>query len=557
MLTNVSLRIKLILLSGLALVTLVLSAITGIQGISFGIDGVEEIGRNRLPAVLALQKLKELQIALKSSTFEVALWENDPEAQDMFIDISKDKKQLWKSAEETWKTYESIPRSTEEIALWTKFSAEWKLWQSTDNDIIALIDQLSVNKDIVKQKEMFLKYYELGGKQRKSYQKAETLLKQVVEYNAKNVESVTKNAEYATKLAQKLMVGGSAFAILLTFALAMAVTRSILHQMGCEPAEAVSITRRIAGGDLTVQIDKTHGDENSLLGSLAFMQNHLRELIRGVQQSANELTSSAGALASDVASVTRNGQEERSAANETALEVKSIASRVSHMGESAETARKLSERAGSLSSEGQSVINSAAGEMGLISETVSHSSELIHNLGNYSAQISSIVSVIKEIADQTNLLALNAAIEAARAGEQGRGFAVVADEVRKLAERTGQSTKEITKMIDTIQNGVNEAVTSMQGVSTRVVDGVKLVQNSATTMQDIHNGAIDANQAVKEITTSLHEGNRSLQAIEEKMENIVAMVNNNNQAVEGMAGSARRIDELASKLIHSVQIFNI
>ena len=557
MLTNLSLRLKLILLSGLGLITLLLSAITGIEGISRGIDGVQEIGRNRLPAVLALQKLQELQIALKSSTFEVALWENDPEAQDMFVDIAKDKQRLWKSVDDSWKAYEKINRSTEEIKLWSKFSSEWNTWQQTDADIIKLIDQLAANKDMVKQKELFQKYYELGGKQRKSYLQAEGLLKNVVDYNASNVESVTQSAESATRFAQKLMIGGSIFAILLTLALAMAITSSILHQMGGEPAEAVSITKRIASGDLTVPIDKTHGDENSLLGSLAYMQNHLRELIRGVQQSANELTSSAGILASDVASVTRNGQEERAAANETALEVQSIANRVSQMGESAETARKLSERAGSLSSEGQSVINSAAGEMGQISDTVSHSSVLIHELGNYSNEISSIVGVIKDIADQTNLLALNAAIEAARAGEQGRGFAVVADEVRKLAERTSQSTREITKMIDTIQKGVNEAVLSMQGVSTRVVDGVKLVQHSAATMQDIHSGALDANQAVKDISLSLSEGSRSLQAIEEKMQNIVTMVNHNSQAVDGMAGSAQRIDEMATRLIRSVRIFNI
>ncbi len=557
MLTNVSLRLKLILLSGLGLITLLLSAITGIEGISRGIDGVQEIGRNRLPAVLALQKLQELQIALKSSTFEVALWENDPEAQDMFVDIAKDKQRLWKSVDETWNSYEKINKSAEEMNLWSKFSTEWNGWRQSDEEIIKLINQLAGNKDMTRQKELFQKYYELGGKQRKSYQQTESLLKQVVEYNAKNVESVTQSAESATRLAQRLMIGGSIFAILLTLALAMAITTSILHQMGGEPAEAVSITKRIASGDLTVQIDKTHGDENSLLGSLAYMQNHLRELIRGVQQSANELTNSAGTLANEVSSVTRNGVEERAAANETALEVQSIANRVSQMGESAETARALSERAGSLSSEGQAVINSAAGEMGLISETVSHSSELIHNLGNYSNEISSIVGVIKEIADQTNLLALNAAIEAARAGEQGRGFAVVADEVRKLAERTSQSTKEITKMIDTIQKGVTEAVTSMQGVSTRVVDGVKLVQNSAATMEDIHSGALDANHAVKDITLSLREGTRSLQAIEEKMQNIVTMVNHNSQAVDGMAGSAQQIGELANKLIRSVRIFNI
>ncbi|MFA6014529.1 MAG: methyl-accepting chemotaxis protein [Gallionellaceae bacterium] len=557
MLNNMNLRVKLVLLSGLGLIMLLAVSTTGILGIQSGISGVQEIGRNRLPAVLSLQKLQELQIAIKSSTYEVALWETDNEAQDMFKEIAKDKNKLWKSVDETWKTYESISKSSEEAALWKSFAAEWQVWRKTDDEMIKLIDQLGANSDPAMQKTLYQKYFQLGGQQRRSYMQAEKLLTQVVEFNANNVESVTQSAESVTQFAQKMMIGGTLISIILTIALAGTITTSILHQMGGEPAVAMEITRRISGGDLTVPIKIAHGDENSLLGSLASMQNNLRELIRGVLRSADELTHSAQTLANDVVSVAHNGQEERSAANETANEVQSISSHVSQMGDSAETARQLSERAGSLSSSGQAVINSAAGEMQLVSETVVRSSELIQSLGNQSTQISSIVGVIRKIADQTNLLALNAAIEAARAGEQGRGFAVVADEVRKLAERTSTSTEEITQMVSTIQNGVQEAVTSMQGVSMQVVDGVKLVQESAASMQDIHSGARDASSAVNDITISLQEGSRSLQAIDERMRNIVAMVNNNSEAVDGMAGSAKRIDELAGQLVKSVRLFKI
>src|ERR1035438_6566388 len=124
MLNNLSLRNKLVLLSGLGIAMLLLIAITGAFGIRSGIDGVQEIGRNRLPSVLALQKIKEFQISIKSSTYEVALWENDPEAQDMFAGIAKDKRGLWENVDAPWKTYERIPKSTEESKLWNEFSVE-------------------------------------------------------------------------------------------------------------------------------------------------------------------------------------------------------------------------------------------------------------------------------------------------------------------------------------------------------------------------------------------------------------------------------------------------
>ena len=157
MLNNASLRFKLVLLSGLGIIMLLLVAVTGTLGIRSGIDGVQEIGRNRLPSVLSLQKIKELQIALKSSTFEVALWENDAEAQDMFAGIAKDKKRLWNNVGEAWKAYEGITKSGEETDLWNRFSAEWNTWKKTDEEVIKLIDELAGNKDAAQQKTLFQK----------------------------------------------------------------------------------------------------------------------------------------------------------------------------------------------------------------------------------------------------------------------------------------------------------------------------------------------------------------------------------------------------------------
>ena len=557
MLRNLSLKLKLVLLGSITIIALAITIITGSLGIKSGIDGIQEIGHNRMPSLVALQQLREHQVALRSSTYETALWENDNEAQEMFSGIAKDKQTHWDQIAKVWQDYESISRSAEEDTLWKAFGVEWEKWKKLDQDTIKLILTLSNNTDAAQQKVLFQDYFMLGGQQRQAYLAAEKLLSQLVELNAKNVAEVTSNAEQATRLASKFMVILGGAAMIITLILAALITTSILRQMGGEPLDAMHFTHRIAEGDLNVAIPVHPDDKTSLLASMDDMQKHLRDLIRQIQRSAQELAGSAQALTSEAEQVARNGQEEHKAAQSAANAVDSITGQISLVDASADQALRLSNLAGTLSNEGQGVIGLAVREMENVSTAVNQSSELIQRLGSYSSQISSIVSVIKDIADQTNLLALNAAIEAARAGEQGRGFAVVADEVRKLAERTTTSTDEISTVVTTIQRGVAEAVESMHGASTRVAEGVGMVRNASGSMERIHAGAQDATGAVSGIHQALQESSASLAEIRTRMSNIVGMVTQNSGAVATMTESSRRIDELAANLTASTQRFRI
>jgi methyl-accepting chemotaxis protein len=245
------------------------------------------------------------------------------------------------------------------------------------------------------------------------------------------------------------------------------------------------------------------------------------------------------------------------AANATANTVGEITSSISRIGESAETARTLSSQAGELSRQGEAVVTRAAAEMERIETSVDSSADQIQRLSGYSDQISAIVGVIREIADQTNLLALNAAIEAARAGEQGRGFAVVADEVRKLAERTGKSTSEIAGMIASIQLGISDAVASMEQGRQSVRGGVAMVRDASSTMSSIQTGANEANAAVAKISSDLRDGSRNLGEISERMTNIVRLVDNNAGRIDAMSASAAELERLAGELTQSAAQFRL
>jgi len=184
-------------------------------------------------------------------------------------------------------------------------------------------------------------------------------------------------------------------------------------------------------------------------------------------------------------------------------------------------------------------------------------SNIIQSLEQQSNEISAIVNVIKEIADQTNLLALNAAIEAARAGEQGRGFAVVADEVRKLAERTSKSTQEIGTMIDKIQNGTREAVTNIESGVTTGISGVALANKAGESITQIKAEAANLAQVVSDISDALKEQSIASNDVAKNVEKIAQMTEENNTAALQSANSANYLEKLASSLHVSISHFKI
>ncbi|MDD2915886.1 MAG: methyl-accepting chemotaxis protein [Gallionella sp.] len=313
--------------------------------------------------------------------------------------------------------------------------------------------------------------------------------------------------------------------------------------------EAGEAAGAIAAGDLARPMPAARNDEvGALVFKLAAMRKNLHELVAAVHQTVKAVEQSAGELSASTSASAQEGKAQSEAASSMAASMEQLSTSIDQVEEHASEARAITQTSGKQSEDSGLIIHSAANEMRLMADAVNDTANTIRELQDFSGQISSIVNVIKEIADQTNLLALNAAIEAARAGEQGRGFAVVADEVRKLAERTTSSTQEITKMIANIQQVTQRAVLEMDGGVQRVNEGVELATKAGASVADIRSGSDQVTRAVDEITSTLKEQVSAAREIAKQVEQIAQGAEKSSATVAQTASSALHLEDLAREL---------
>ncbi|MCK6404574.1 MAG: methyl-accepting chemotaxis protein [Rhodocyclaceae bacterium] len=382
-------------------------------------------------------------------------------------------------------------------------------------------------------------------------------MEELVQLQGRILEESAAEAKAVYETSRSQMLIGLAAAVVLGFFLARWVVLSVTGPLGGEPGAVKEIAERIAGGDLGGTLTVRPGDERSLIAAMHKMQQNLRDMVSGLQRNAESVSSAAQQLSTSAAQVAIATSSQSEAASSMAAAVEQMTVSVNHVSERANETHTITSSTGTLSHEGNQVINQTLDEMREVARIVGEAAVTIERMGQNSQQISSIVQVIKDVADQTNLLALNAAIEAARAGEQGRGFAVVADEVRKLAERTTKATAEIGSMIGAVQTSATEAVDTMQLAVERVTVGVDRAHNASTAMTEISAGAETAVLMVNEISSALREQSVASNDIAANVEKIAQMSEENGAATREVAETAGLLERLAVEARASVAQFRL
>lgn len=346
----------------------------------------------------------------------------------------------------------------------------------------------------------------------------------------------------------------------MTTALIAAVGFFIYRHLTSSIATANLMAKRVAEGDLSGAAERqSRGNDEigELLQSLDRMRVDLAATIRSVLSSADSVANSATNLSSAAEQVAAGTQHQSEATSAAAAAVEELTVSIDHVGSGARDASDRAAHARELAISGGEGVEDATRRIGDVAVRVEDSSARMQQLSNHVLQIGSISVVISEVAEQTNLLALNAAIEAARAGEQGRGFAVVADEVRKLAERTTKSVAEISTVVGAIQSGAESALVSMQASRDMVKDVVEAAQTASSSMERICSTADTVKQSIGDISDALSEQRTVSVALAQNVEAIAQMSDENAAAVNAVSDTAHSLASVSQNLKQGIARFRI
>ncbi len=322
--------------------------------------------------------------------------------------------------------------------------------------------------------------------------------------------------------------------------------------------ESEKVLEVLASGDLTARLE---GEYRGNYRRLQQYVNNLGESLDNVIYEVNEAVHATASASSEISSsaeqMASGAQEQSVQTSEVATAVEQMTSTILQTSQNASSASESAKKSGEIATEGGEVVIQTVSGMNRIAEVVQRAANMVNELGKSSDQIGEIIQVIDDIADQTNLLALNAAIEAARAGEQGRGFAVVADEVRKLAERTTKATKEIESMIKQIQEDTSDAVSSISEGTDEVAKGRELANKAGDALKEIITSSKEVEDLIGQVAVAGEEQSSAAEQISKNIEAITSVSHESAAGTQQIARAAEDLNNLTDNLQNIVEKFRI
>ncbi|MXS18676.1 HAMP domain-containing protein [Pseudomonas oryzihabitans] len=525
-----------------AAVTLLLLvlAVTSAVGLNSLYQAEQDVETNWMASIAQTAKMDSLVLRLRLETLRMVASEDEQMKQTAAATIAQARGQLQQEVA----AYQALVASPEEQRLADAVSAGVKAYDARLDEIIVIARTRPASEGTAFTNANIRPL-------------TNDLQEKIVALGTFNERGAKQAGELASQTySRNLWLLGviAAIAIVLTVVLAVLYTRSILQPL----RQVLAINRRIAEGDLRVAAQATGRDEMAeLMRATVQMQQTLRDTVSHIGEASTQLASAAEEMNAVTDEASRglqrqNGEVEQAAAavNEMTAAVEEVARNAA----SASTSAQQSERSTGL---GAARVTETVNAIHSLTDTVSHTSEQIVALAGQAQGIATVVDVIRGIAEQTNLLALNAAIEAARAGEQGRGFAVVADEVRALAHRTQESTREIEQMIGGIQSGSEGAVQAMQRSRDEATATLKIANEAGAALEEIARSITEINERNFLIATASEEQAQVARSVDQNLVSIRDLSIQTSAGAHQTAAAAHEVSRLAVDMNRLVGRFSV
>jgi len=500
----------------------------------------DEIRVTWLPAVVALSEISSNLGRARALTLRAALDDDDSE-RARNLDLLKG---INAQLKDGLQDYDSTIIAADDRALFNAFSTAHQ--QYVDLQAQVLDDIAAGHIDQARQK--------INGPLTLHADSMMKAMAALIAYNSKGAEVASQRSSDVADQALTAIIGSLLVIMLALAAIATVLTRSIVVPL----ADAVAVAERVATGDLTREIRVIGRDEPAqLLRALSRMQDSLRDTLRKIAASSDQLASASEELHTVTEDTSRGLHQQSAEIDQAATAVNQMTAAVEEVANNAVSTADASKGADRTTRDGRDQVNQALASIQHLVDDVTGTSAEIELLANNANEISRVLDVIGAIAGQTNLLALNAAIEAARAGEAGRGFAVVADEVRALAHRTQQSTAEIEQMIVGIQTGTERAVSAMHSSQGRATGTLEVAQSAGQALEVIAEAIASINQRNLVIASASEEQAQVAREVDRNLVNIRDLAMQTSAGANQTSAAAQDLSRLAVDLNGMVAQFKV